>query len=352
MTHDFPSRLIAWQLEHGRHDLPWQSADPYRVWVSEIMLQQTQVATAKSYFLRFMARFPDVPALANASEDDVMAAWSGLGYYRRARMLHAAARRMVERHGGRVPDGFESLLDLPGIGRSTAGAIAALAFGARRAILDGNVKRVFARHAGIDGWPGDAAVERRLWTLAEQRLPDTQIEPYTQGLMDLGATLCTRTHPDCPACPVRGDCVALRDQRTDELPAARPRKPLPVRSVTMLILLDRGRVLIEKRAPVGVWPGLWSLPETTDEEPLAGLAALGVEAGHATTLAPIRHGFTHFRLDIAPLLVQVRCLRPRAESPGREWLDLNDVDGAALPAPVKKLLGGLARATTTSPVRA
>jgi A/G-specific adenine glycosylase len=309
--------------------------------VSEIMLQQTRVATAIPYFSRFMARFPDVPALANASEDEVMAAWSGLGYYRRARMLHAAAGRMVELHGGRVPDGFGSLLELPGIGRSTAGAIAALAFGRRCAILDGNVKRVFARHDGIDAWPGDPAVERRMWVLAEQRLPDAHIQAYTQGLMDLGATLCARARPDCRSCPVRGDCVALRDDRVAELPVARARKPLPERRVTMLVLHDRGRVLIEKRPPTGVWAGLWSLPEATDRDAGSMLSRLGFEVGETRALPPLRHTFTHFRLDIAPLLVYVARATPRAEAPGRRWLDLNEADGAALPAPVKKLLAGL-----------
>lgn len=341
MYKDFSARIIAWQQSRGRHDLPWQGRDAYHVWVSEIMLQQTQVATVIPYFERFMARFPDVATLAHADEDAVLAAWSGLGYYRRARLMHEAARRMVVCHAGRIPEDFDALVALPGIGRSTAGAIAALAFGARHAILDGNVKRVLARHAGIEGWPGEAAVAARLWTVAEQRLPSSNLQPYTQGLMDLGAMLCTRTRPACASCPVHDDCVALREGLYAALPAARPRKALPTRRITWLILRDAGRVLLEKRPPTGVWAGLWSLPETVGDGSRAMPATLGCQPLSIHPLPGMRHTFTHFHLDIEPVLIHVRPDRPGVAMPGRIWLDLDDLAGAALPSPVRRLLEGL-----------
>ena len=335
----FSSRIIHWQQHHGRHALPWQaSRDPYRIWLSEIMLQQTQVATVIPYFERFVARFPDLPALAAAHEDEVLALWSGLGYYSRARNMHAAARTITENHGGEFPAAPDAIAQLPGVGRSTAAAVSALAFGQHCAILDGNVKRVLARHGGVAGWPGDKKVEAALWQLAESRLPDAAIEAYTQGMMDLGALVCTRSQPTCNACPVSSDCIAHIQRRTAELPAPRPRKTLPEKAVQMLLLLDRGELMLEKRPARGIWGGLWSLPELgPDADPAAhcrdhfGFTALTQHA-----LPRFAHSFTHFRLHIQPVKLQ---LAPRrTTSPGQIWLPLSDAFDAALPAPVRKLV--------------
>ncbi len=343
---DFAPRLIAWQRAHGRHELPWQAgagarARPYQVWLSEIMLQQTRVETVIPYFRRFLARFPDLATLAAASEDEVLAHWSGLGYYSRARNLLAAARRIAEAHGGVFPDRFDAILALPGVGRSTAAAIAAFAFGQRRAILDGNVKRVLARVFGIDGWPGERAVENRLWALAESLLPERQVAAYTQGLMDLGATVCARARPRCPDCPFAGRCVAHVEGRQRELPGARPRKTPPERVTAMLVLRRAGEVLLEKRPPTGIWGGLWSLPECAwDADPLAVAADLGYRvANPARELPGFSHAFTHFRLTIRPWLLDVVGI-DHAGEPGRFWLSLDDLAGAALPTPARRILAG------------
>ena len=318
----FASRLLAWHAEHGRHDLPWQQPrTPYRVWVAEIMLQQTQVRTVIPYFQRFMQAFPSVEALAAAELDAVLALWQGLGYYARARNLHRAARQMVAQ-GGFPQDrtGWEAL---PGIGRSTAAAIMAQAYGRREAILDGNVKRVLCRLFGIEGWPGERTVEQRLWALAERLLPqDEGVMPdYTQAQMDLGATLCTRARPDCVRCPFADDCIARREGRTGELPAARPRRALPVRTVNWQVQLHEGRVWLVQRPPQGVWGGLWTLPE--------------VDAPRGEALPAFRHTFTHFHLDIMPWLWHSDAVEPAAR--GR-WWPLNEALAAGIPAPVKRIL--------------
>lgn len=340
----FASRIIDWQHRHGRHTLPWQATrDPYRVWLSEIMLQQTQVSTVVPYFERFVARFPTLTALAAAHEDDVLALWSGLGYYSRARNLHAAARSLVAEHGGTFPADPARIARLPGIGRSTAAAIAALAFGERCAILDGNVKRVLARHGGVAGWPGDKKVETGLWTLAESLLPSADIEAYTQGMMDLGALVCTRSRPDCAACPVNTDCVAHVQQRTAELPTPRPQKARPEKQVQMLLLLDRGELMLEKRPPQGIWGGLWSLPELPPDVDAAGHCRnqLGLTALAQQALPQFTHDFTHFRLHIRPVRFH---LAPRKGTlPGHIWLSPADALDAALPAPVRTLVGQLVR---------
>ncbi len=340
---EFAPRLIAWQQQHGRHDLPWQAnRDPYPVWVSEIMLQQTQVETVIPYFRRFMTRFPDVAALAGADPDRVMELWSGLGYYARARNLHAAARRIMAFHDGVFPRSHEAILALPGVGRSTAAAIASLAYGECRPILDGNVRRVFCRVFGVEGWPGAPAVEAGLWRLAEDLLPADGIQTYTQGLMDLGATVCTRGRPRCDICPMEGVCIAARYGRQGELPAPRPRKALPVRDTTMLVLLHAGEVLLEKRPPVGIWGGLWSLPECgADEEPGGAALRLGCRVRSLSALPALVHSFSLVRLVIAPWRVDVE-RRPAAEAPGRLWLPLHEATDAALPTPVRRLLAGLA----------
>jgi A/G-specific adenine glycosylase len=330
---------VAWQQRHGRHDLPWQNTrDPYRIWVSEIMLQQTQVAAVIGYYQRFLARFPDLYALAQAEEDEVLALWAGLGYYARARNLHRAARRIRDLHAGAFPRQTQAVRALPGIGRSTAAAICVFAYGARAAILDGNVKRVLARHFGIDGFPGARRVEQRLWALSEELLPRADVKAYTQGLMDLGAQVCVRTAPKCAACPLAASCIALRDRRTAELPAPRPARPLPQRETTLLVLSHAGQVLLEKRPAPGIWGGLWCFPEVDakriEQECLTRFLA---QIGVPQPLGVIEHGFTHFRLRITPVLASAT-RAPSIEQPGRIWLAPADALGAAIPVPVRRIL--------------
>jgi A/G-specific adenine glycosylase len=340
----FAARVGAWQRRHGRHDLPWQqSRDPYRIWLSEVMLQQTQVATVLPYYERFLAAFPDVRTLAAAPIGRVLELWAGLGYYRRAHHLHAAARMVVDRYGGSFPQTPEDLAALPGVGRSTAAAIAAFAFGVRGAILDGNVKRVLARHRGIDGFPGEAAVEKMLWMVAEGLLPARGIENYTQGLMDLGATVCTRSAPRCNACPVAADCVARAQGRVDRLPSPRPRKLVPKRELRVLLIERAGELLFERRPATGIWSGLWSLPELSVDADVAEAlrTRFGIDAAAIAALAPIVHGFTHFTLTLHPLRIAVRRWQPRAASPEWIWLARDDAISAALPAPIKRLIRDL-----------
>ena len=344
MPRDFAARLIAWQRVHGRRDLPWQNThDAYRIWLSEIMLQQTQVATVIPYFHRFVAAFPDVRALAAAPVERVLELWSGLGYYRRAHFLHATARRVVAEHAGVFPRDAADLAALPGVGRSTAAAIAALAYGARTAILDGNVKRVLARHRGVDGYPGAPKVEAALWALAEALLPARDVGTYTQALMDVGATVCTRTRPRCEACPAASDCVARRDDRIAALPAPRPRRVLPQRAVRVLLIERGGEILFEKRPAVGIWGGLWSLPEIAlDADPrVFALTRFGADATLGEQMTPIAHGFTHFALTLHPQRMAIARWPARAEAPGLVWLARDDALGAALPAPIRKLLQSL-----------
>ena len=345
----FAARVVAWQRAHGRHDLPWQGTrDAYRIWLSEVMLQQTQVATVLPYYLRFVEVFPSARELAAAPLARVLECWSGLGYYRRAHHLQAAARAVVERHGGRFPVDAATLATLPGIGRSTAAAIAAFAADARGAILDGNVKRVLARHRGIDGWPGAPRVQSQLWHVAEALLPPLtdDIAAYTQGLMDLGATVCGRSNPRCTACPVQDDCVARRDARIGALPAPRPRRVLPRREVVMLVLERDGEVLLEQRPPLGVWGGLWSFPEA----PLGVDAAAHVAtrfdaiAGTPETLPALTHAFTHFTLTIHPCRIPVTRWPASVRAPGIEWFAHEIARAAAVPAPVRRLLAALSAA--------
>ena len=342
----FAQRLVRWHRHHGRHDLPWQvdwrrHGDPYRVWLSEIMLQQTQVAAVIPYYERFLARFPDLLSLAAAPVDEVMALWSGLGYYARARNLHACARMVVGEHAGRFPPDPAVIARLPGIGRSTANAIAAFCFGVRAPILDGNVKRVLCRHFAVEGFPGLPAVDKELWRLAESLLPTADTAIYLQAQMDLGATVCTRSSPRCVACPLAGTCRARAEDRVAELPAPKPRPPLPERETTVLVLVGAGHVLLEQRPPAGIWGGLLSLPELP-----AGTAVedccrrLGCSVAGQRALPPIRHGFTHFRLTVKPLLCEVAVAASVAE-PGLRWLAADELAGAPLPAPIRKLLTAL-----------
>ena len=309
MGADFSDRLLAWFDRHGRHDLPWQSdPTPYRVWISEIMLQQTQVATVIPYFERFVGQFADPASLADADEDEVLHLWSGLGYYSRARNLHAAARRVRDEHGGRLPESIEALLALPGVGRSTAGAILALSRGQRHPILDGNVKRVLCRHHGVEGWPGRSATAKALWAHAEHLTPYSRVDHYTQAIMDLGATVCRRSRPACEACPVSDDCVARREGRQAELPAPRPKRDRPVRNTTMLVLMDPdGRVILQRRPAAGVWAGLWVFPEVDGPGNAAQWLRdrLGAAATDTRALAPFSHGFTHCELRIQPWLARL-----------------------------------------------
>lgn len=346
---EFAHRLIAWHREHGRHDLPWQGGtDPYRIWLSEIMLQQTQVDTVIPYYQRFLARFPDLPALAAAPVEEVMALWSGLGYYARARNLHRAARIVVAEHGGRFPRSAVQIAALPGIGRSTAAAIAAFAFGERVAILDGNVKRVLCRVFGVEGFPGSKPVEDALWTLAESLLPQAEVGTYIQAQMDLGATLCTRGKPACARCPLAADCVALHSGRTGELPAPRPKKTVPRRSVSLAVVVHGDSVLLERRPPAGIWGGLLTLPEMPAEAATDAAGArrwaqdaLGIGCEAVQALAPLNHAFTHFLLEIRPLRLQADG-GAAARAGGRLWQPLASLDGAALPAPVRRILQALA----------
>ncbi len=349
----FSRAVIAWQQQHGRHALPWQNTtDAYRVWLSEIMLQQTQVAAVLDYYGRFLARFPTLQELAAAPSEDVMALWSGLGYYTRARNLHACAKRVVAEYGGQFPSNPALLADLPGIGRSTAAAIAAFSYGTRAAILDGNVKRVFARVFGIDQFPGAKAVEDALWRRADALLPDSGIESYTQGLMDLGATLCTRSSPACERCPLSQRCVALATGRTAELPVRKPKKAIPEKHATLLAVVDRRQVLLEQRPDSGIWGGLLSLPELDGHAATAGGGSAAAAAARAVatialprtfgaiesieTLLPLVHVFTHYKLHITPVRIALAGRQPLG--PQYVWWDLANIEAAPLPAPVKKLL--------------
>jgi A/G-specific adenine glycosylase len=337
----FADALLAWFDRHGRHDLPWQQPrDSYRVWLSEVMLQQTQVATVKVYFQRFLAALPTLPALAQAHEDQVFALWSGLGYYRRARFLHRAAQQCVAQHHGELPREFDALAALPGIGRSTAGAILAQAHGMRFPILDGNVKRVLTRYHGIHGYPGQSAIERQLWQHAEAHTPTTRIADYTQAIMDLGATVCARTRPLCAACPLAPGCVALREQLTTTLPTPKPAKSTPTRATIMLILRDaQQRVLLERRGAHGVWSGLWSLPEASDHDDAWRIARRHARIDDALALDSFVHTFSHYRLRVEPLLFDhARAAPAVADAPALRWVTRAELAALGLPAPVRSLL--------------
>ena len=354
MSDDFKPiarRLIDWYARHGRRHLPWQrDPTPYRVWVSEIMLQQTQVSVVAGYYERFMARFPDLAALADAPLDDVLGLWTGLGYYSRARNLHRASVLVRERHHGVMPRDLDALVALPGIGRSTAGAILALCHGARHPILDGNVKRVLCRYHGIGGWPGQGKVMRTLWALAERHTPHEDVAAYTQAIMDLGATLCVRSRPLCSICPIGTDCGARREGAQARLPAPRPRRTVPRRETAFLLLRDpAGALLLERRPPAGIWGGLWCFPEC---DPAADVESVcrsrfGVRPAATTVLAPIAHGFTHFKLDVYPILVEV-CgddgdgAAAVADAGELRWYTPGAAARVGLAAPVKRLIEQLA----------
>ena len=346
---EFAERLLAWYDHHGRKDLPWQrERTPYRVWLSEIMLQQTQVSTVIPYFERFVNRFPTLQSLAEAELDEVLHLWTGLGYYARARNLHNAAIAIGERHNGRFPDTLEQVIALPGIGRSTAGAILSLALGQRHPILDGNVKRVLARHRAIEGWPGTSAIEKQLWQLAEALTPHRRNDDYTQAIMDLGATLCIRRKPLCTACPVQHHCIAYAQHRQHQLPTPRPKKNLPRRHTTMLMVRNPdGRILLHQRPPAGIWGGLWSFPELAGPNDNATIQQWGLTAlGHAIAIKErwptLRHTFSHFSLDIEPIYVEASKTTPALNDGDQTiWYCPNRSDPRGLAAPVKQLINRL-----------
>ena len=347
---NFASRLIEWQRKHGRHGLPWQGADAYRVWLSEIMLQQTQVATVIPYYQRFVSSFPNICTLAAATEEQVLAHWSGLGYYARGRNLHRAARIIVEKYHGEFPREFDQIIELPGIGRSTAAAICALAYHERRAILDGNVKRVLARYCGIEGWAGNKKIEEQLWTQAENLLPPPRdggnaveatsgIATYTQSLMDMGATVCTRSRPKCALCPVQSDCIALNTDRVSALPTPRPRKIVPEKCTTFLLLMHGNDILLEKRPGSGIWGGLWCPPQAESENEVTGfIQRNGVEVSEQIELEEFTHTFTHFKLHITPMLIRVKQKPHQVQQAGSVWLGVEESLQAAIPTPVRQVL--------------
>lgn len=371
----FSNAVIAWQKQHGRHSLPWQqTSDAYRVWLSEIMLQQTQVATVIPYYQRFLESFPTVHDLAAAPSEQVMALWAGLGYYTRARNLHQCAKQVVEKFKGNFPSDPLLLQELPGIGRSTAAAVAAFSFGTLAAILDGNVKRVFARVFGIEGFPGAKAVEDDLWLRANALLPKQDIQSYTQGLMDLGATLCTRSSPACQRCPLQQSCIAHQTQRTAELPVRKPKREQKEKHAVLLVLEHEGDILLEQRPDSGIWGGLLSLPEldgmregngkaaapdlfqtdvatrlladpylmSSDEQVVNFVRQFG-EIASSLDLPELMHGFTHFKLYIRPLHFRLSQRLHFIAEKNVAWYPLTQIEQAPLPAPVKTLLLSLRR---------
>ena len=345
----FAGRLLYWYDRHGRHDLPWkQQPTPYRVWISEVMLQQTQVATVLPYYERFMQRFPNLPALARAQQDEVLALWTGLGYYARARNLHRSAGLLLANNNGQMPVTLTALQALPGIGRSTAAAILALSHDQRHAILDGNVKRVLSRVFAVSGWPGRGEVSRQLWQLSEQVTPEVRVADYTQAIMDLGASLCSRSRPDCDACPLRDPCAGRASGNPAGFPGKRPAKILPVRASTFLLLRDvpsaSGSVLLQQRPPTGLWGGLWGFPECGhDDDPLQWCVDhLGFEVSYRQTGAVIRHSFSHFHLDITPWYGVLKGPVQRGmEPPDAVWYKPGHAPPGGLAAPVVRLLSRL-----------
>ncbi len=334
----FSDLLIAWHAKSGRHHLPWQqSKDPYKVWVSEIMLQQTQVTTVIDYYNRFMKKFPTIKALAHADEEEVMQLWSGLGYYRRARFLHEGAQMIMDEMGGHFPSDFDMMMKIPGIGRSTAGAIAAFSFNQKKAILDGNVKRVLARYFLINQWTGLHKTEKELWGYAESLLPNKNIDTYTQALMDLGATLCNKKS-QCEVCPLNKTCLAFQKNKVHLVPLPRPQKKIPSKSTHMVIIKHHDEILLIRRPQDGIWGGLWSLPQYENKSitPNAWVKKqFGLEASLITKDLKASTTFTHFKLDITYSVLEAKS--QHAKLP-HTWLTLNSLEGAAIPSIIKKIL--------------
>jgi A/G-specific adenine glycosylase len=344
MPQQFSNSLLKWFHHHGRSNLPWQeNQTPYRVWVSEIMLQQTQVNTVIPYYQKFMNSFPSVDKLAKANEDLVLHHWTGLGYYARARNLHKAAQIIHQKFQSNLPNTVEELCELPGIGKSTAGAIISLAKNQKAVILDGNVKRVLCRYHCIEGWPDQTDTLKQLWKIAEEYTPTINCNQYTQAIMDLGATLCTRSKPACPICPLNSNCLAYKENKTAEFPHKKPRKALPVKSIYMLIyyIKEEAKVLLEKRPPQGIWGGLWSFPETDCIEEFKDTLnnQIMTDASPHQLWKPIRHTFSHFHLDITPVVMTLKKANVSIMENDRwHWYDLQNPAELGLAAPVKKLL--------------
>jgi A/G-specific adenine glycosylase len=342
----FSDTVLAWYDKHGRKHLPWQqNISPYRVWVSEIMLQQTQVTTVIPYFERFMHSFPTVEALANASQDDVLHHWTGLGYYARGRNLHKCAQMVVNEHQGVFPTSVEGLSALPGIGRSTAGAITSISMGIQAPILDGNVKRVLTRFYAVEGWPGTTAVEKKLWEVATNLTPDHSHQQYTQAMMDLGATLCTRSKPACGVCPLQPNCEGYTTGKPTQFPNSKPKKDKPSKATVLIVLENsNGEMLLRQRPQTGIWGGLWSFPELTDQADLP--AWLQKEVGHdkvtQETLTPFRHTFSHYHLDITPVRLTLMAPMTVVRESKDHWYNLNAPSKLGLAAPVKALLTSFA----------
>ncbi|TBR41266.1 adenine DNA glycosylase [Marinomonas agarivorans] len=340
----FSTRVLNWFDEHGRKNLPWQQdKTPYRVWISEIMLQQTQVTTVIPYYQRFMASFPDVFSLAQAQEDDVLAHWSGLGYYARARNLHKTAKILADEKQGEFPTSVEGVTELPGIGRSTAAAILSISRGVQAAILDGNVKRVLSRLHAIDRWPGEKNTEKQLWELAEGYAPEQRCGDYTQAMMDLGATLCTRSKPQCLLCPLQSDCQGLATGMPTDFPVKKPKKAKPVKATNMLVLQNaQGQVLLEKRPTTGIWGGLWSLPESQESELiLATEQRFQAQITQHQPLNGFRHTFSHYHLDIQPHQFLLEQSSRVADNNKYQWYDLTTALTLGLPAPIREILESL-----------
>lgn len=344
----FSTDVLQWFTQHGRKHLPWQqNRTPYRVWVSEIMLQQTQVSTVIPYFERFMTRFPTVEDLAKASQDEVLQLWTGLGYYARGCNLHKCAQTIVDQHQGIFPQTIEGLESLPGIGRSTAGAIISQALDMPAAILDGNVKRVLARFHAVEGWPGKTTVADRLWQHAEEHTPNKRCADYTQAMMDLGATLCTRSKPACTQCPLQDNCQALKQGNTEDYPGKKPKKVLPVKTTQFLIMQNaKGKILLEQRPPMGIWGGLWCFPQLTlDKDALSHCQNHHGSIKSDQRLSTFRHTFSHYHLDIHPIHIHIKRVSAKVADNEKRWLSHKEWRQLGLAAPIKKLLDRLTEET-------
>ena len=337
---DFQQQLLSWFDQQGRKNLPWQQfINPYRIWLSEIMLQQTQVATVIPYFQAFTEKFPDIHTLANASVDEVLQQWSGLGYYARARNLHKAAQKIVEM--GFFPNTLKELTDLPGIGQSTAGAILSIAFNNSHPIMDGNVKRVLCRFKGIEGWPGHSQIAKQLWAISYELTPQQRVADYTQAIMDLGATVCTRNRPRCSSCPIQAHCFAHLHNCVSLLPTPKQSKVLPIKQLLLLVIKNNnGEILLEKRPPTGIWGGLWSLPEASDRaEALTWCAQKQISIIDYQITAPKRHTFSHYHLDYSPLLINANNTTNFVmESEQMLWYNAEQIRELGLATPIKNLL--------------
>jgi A/G-specific adenine glycosylase len=339
----FQQSVVSWFRLNAR-DLLWRkTSDPYRIWISEVMLQQTQVTTVIPYFQRFITAFPTIIDLANAHPDQVLHLWSGLGYYARGRNLHKAAQMIRDQFNGEFPTVFEDIIKLPGVGRSTAGAIVSIAFNQRYAILDGNVKRVLSRFEGISGYPAETQVANTLWTTAEKYTPSQRTADYTQAIMDLGATVCIRNKPKCAICPLNSNCQAFLTHRIAEFPGKKPKKNLPIKQTTLLIIRDPDdNVLLEQRPPTGIWGGLWSFPELAEDTPTTWCQRQGLNITTEQTWPSFRHTFSHYHLDITPVIVNIMSQPYKIMESGRFiWYNLNQPDARGLSAPVSKLLESL-----------